>query len=275
MSGVFHSRSEWAVRNPSFGDLHLPVPRVFAHHTAGPYMPSFDINSMRAAEESEIARGSYVALAYHELYMGDGDIAESRPLSKMGGATINNNSTSVAICLPGDYSLPGSVVSWAQASTAIDRLVAMVTYGIVTRNFELHPHSDVFSTACPGAFRDSLAGIRQSVAAKIAGGTPPPPPGPAPAPLPPGNADAFLAHLSQAVSETRMFLNMGAVVAPGSHNDSVWTVQIACNVAGAGLVVDSSFGAATLAAVKTYQSARHLSPDGIVGRKTYAMMYPS
>lgn len=274
---TFHPRAEWATRAPSFGDLHLPVRRVFAHHTAGGYMPGFDVGAMRALEEAEIGRGGYVALAYHELYTGDGDAIEARPLSKMGGATINNNSTSVAICLPGDYSTPGlPVVSFAQVGTAVERLVAMVVFGVITRDFELHPHRDVFATACPGHFADHLGGIRSTVEARLAGGVVVPPV--TPPTHPPGDANAFLAHLAAAVTETRRFLVMGAVIALGAHNDAAWSVQIACNLDGAAappLVTDGRFGPATLAAVRQYQANHGLAVDGIVGRATYAAMFPA
>lgn len=275
MTAPFHSRDEWAVRHPSFGDLHLPVAEVYAHHTAGRYMPTFNVGDMRDAEEAEINRpnGGYVALAYHELYCGDGSVVESRPLVKMGGATLNKNTTSVAICLPGNY--VGTVVSWAQAASAIDRLTAMAVYGIVTKEFRLRPHSDVYPTECPASFRDHLAGIRQDVATRLTNTTPLPPPIPPP-PQPPGDINAFLAHLAEAVNLTRFVLAQGNVVALGAHNDSVWTVQLACNLASQSprLVLDGIFGPATRTAVVAYQNRHGLVVDGVVGRLTYAKMYP-
>lgn len=268
-----YARTDWAVRAPAFGALRLPVRKVFAHHTAGPYMPGFDIGAMRAAEESEIARGGYVALAYHELFPGDGSQVESRPVSCMGGATINNNSTSIAVCLPGNYATPDALVSWAQAGSVQDWLAGKVFQGVLTADFELLPHKAVFATACPGAFEEHLAAIRAGVAGTPA--TSPPAPASSPPPAPAPDAHAFLEHLVEAVTATRRFLAMGLVISRGSHNDAAWTVQLAVNVWQPGrLVVDSDFGQLTADAVRGYQRAHGFSPDGIVGRKTYGAMYP-
>lgn len=271
MSYPIYSRADWAVRAPSFGALRLPVRKVFAHHTAGPYMPGFDVGAMRAAEESEIGRGGYVALAYHELFPGDGSQVESRPVSCMGGATINNNSTSIAVCLPGNYATPDALVSWAQAGSVQDWLAGKVFQGVLTSDFELLPHKAVFATACPGAFEEHLAAIR----AGVAGVPAPSVPAPSPPSPPAADAHAFLEHLAEAVTATRRFLAMGLVVSRGSHNDAAWTVQLAVNVwTPRLLVVDSDFGLATEKGVRGYQAAHGLTADGIVGRKTYGVMYP-
>lgn len=269
-----YTRADWATRKPTFGALRLPVRNCFAHHTAGPYMPTFDVDAMRNLEASEIARGGYVALAYHELFPGDGAQVESRPVTCMGGATINQNSTSIAIVIPGNYALPGALVSFAQVASVVEWLSAMVFLGVLTADFALRPHSEVYATACPGVFKDHLFAIRSSVMPAL-------PPGPialppAPNNPPAGDVHAFLEHLAQAVTETRRFLAIGLTIGRGAHNDAVWTVQLAVNVWQPGtLTVDSDFGNLTEGAVKGYQHAKGLKADGIVGVKTYAAMYPA
>ncbi|QMU77777.1 hypothetical protein GXW83_20870 [Streptacidiphilus sp. PB12-B1b] len=59
-------------------------------------------------------------------------------------------------------------------------------------------------------------------------------------------------------------------IAQGESDGCVTELQDLLNANGAGLSVDGDFGAATLAAVKTYQSAHSLSADGIVGPLTKA-----
>lgn len=58
----------------------------------------------------------------------------------------------------------------------------------------------------------------------------------------------------------------------GATGAAVYTLQTRLNAWGATLVVDSDFGPATLAAVKAFQTAHHLSVDGIVGPLTWAAL---
>jgi len=272
VSYPFHKRDEWAVRHPSFGHLSLPVRKVFAHHTAGQYMAAFDPPAMRALEEAEIARGGgYVAVAYHTLIDGDGSGVECRPVTAMGGATLNQNTVSIAIVLPGDYT--HGVVSLAQNDSAAEWLTAAAVYGVITTDFQLLPHSAVFATECPGRFIDNLGGIRADVANRLHGASPVKPPV---HPIPPGDPNVFLEHLAYAVGHTRFFIAQGFYVMQGSHNDAVWTVQIACLSDGESPgAIDSSFGPKTLAAVEAYQAKHGLTVDGVVGRQTYGHMYPT
>lgn len=64
-----------------------------------------------------------------------------------------------------------------------------------------------------------------------------------------------------------------ATLRQGSKGDEVRLLQTMLNqIMGAGLAVDGGFGAKTLAAVKSYQSARGLAVDGVVGTKTWAAL---
>jgi lysozyme family protein len=55
----------------------------------------------------------------------------------------------------------------------------------------------------------------------------------------------------------------------GDSGENVRTVQYLLNAHGATLTVDGAFGAATKAAVKSFQSAHGLTSDGIVGNSTW------
>ena len=61
----------------------------------------------------------------------------------------------------------------------------------------------------------------------------------------------------------------------GDTGAAVKTLQTRLNAWGATLAVDGDFGSATLAAVKAFQTAHHLSMDGIVGPLTWAALNQS
>ena len=63
-----------------------------------------------------------------------------------------------------------------------------------------------------------------------------------------------------------------ADISQGEVDGCVTELQELLNTHGAGLSVDGDFGAGTLAAVKSYQSAHGLSVDGIVGPNTKASL---
>ncbi len=59
---------------------------------------------------------------------------------------------------------------------------------------------------------------------------------------------------------------------PGTDLAAVRTLQRAANAVGAGLTVDGRFGGGTLAWVKAFQTRAKLTPDGVVGAKTWCAL---
>lgn len=122
---------------------------VFIHHTATGQPQAFDAAFLRQVEAAEMGRGDgLIAVAYHRLVFPNGDVAEGRPWGTKGGATINNNSTSVAVCFVGNFQT--DVPTSAAVDAAANELKGAVAFGIIPPNFTTRPHSDVFATACPG-----------------------------------------------------------------------------------------------------------------------------
>jgi hypothetical protein len=62
------------------------------------------------------------------------------------------------------------------------------------------------------------------------------------------------------------------VLSSGATGPAVVTAQQRLNVWGAHLLADGDFGAATLAAVKAFQTAHKLTADGVVGVSTWAAL---
>lgn len=58
----------------------------------------------------------------------------------------------------------------------------------------------------------------------------------------------------------------------GDTGAAVKTLQERLNTWGGHLTVDSTFGTATLADVKAFQTAHHLTPDGVVGPQTWSAL---
>ncbi|KZX20850.1 peptidoglycan-binding domain-containing protein [Rathayibacter tanaceti] len=64
-------------------------------------------------------------------------------------------------------------------------------------------------------------------------------------------------------------------VSSGDSGDAVTALQVQLNKTGAGLTVDGQFGAATRAAVESFQSAAGLTVDGVAGPQTWQSLVGS
>ena len=103
-------------------------------------------------------------------------------------------------------------------------------------------------------FRGSLAELRQLAHLDGAAG-----PGTSPAPQPPAES----AHAPVAGAP---------VLSTRSRGTDVVTAQHLLNAAGARLDADGIYGPGTVAAVKSFQTARNLKADGVVGPKTWGAL---
>lgn len=94
----------------------------------------------------------------------------------------------------------------------------------------------------------------------------------APAPPPPAaSPNVDWAALAAAVT----FCKAKSILRRGDVNDCVKFAQVGINrISGRGLVVDGQFGPATEDAVRDLQRWCRLSVDGVIGPKTWALIYP-
>jgi peptidoglycan hydrolase-like protein with peptidoglycan-binding domain len=65
---------------------------------------------------------------------------------------------------------------------------------------------------------------------------------------------------------------MSQTIRLGSRGNAVAELQAALAAVGVTITADGSFGPATEAAVKAFQSANGLTPDGVVGSRTWAVL---
>lgn len=164
------SRSQWGADNVVLERMpKRPVNTVFLHHTAIKFSGdgAKDMRNIEAGEQSQ----GYSTVAYHEVGMPDGRVYEGRGVKHLGAATKNNNSTSLAYCLQGNFQT--DIPSMVALEACAQRLAQWVRDGAVTKDFVLRSHSDVFATACCGKnLKPHIAGIRERVDHILAGGNP-------------------------------------------------------------------------------------------------------
>ena len=153
---VAHLRPEWSDVLAYFAAMPV-ADGIAIHHTASvPAMRTFDPEYLRRIEHAEMANG-YNALAYHSMFMLDGDSAEARPYGAMGAATGGHNGHTIAFCVPGYFHEP----YFDQPTDALLRAMAeeikVLKYlGFLTPNPLVRPHTwwtagTQWATACCGS----------------------------------------------------------------------------------------------------------------------------
>lgn len=278
-----HGRKEWAERTPSW-TLLGPVRDVVFHHDVYRYQATFEPSTMRGLERAELSRGGYIAVAYHTLIPGNGDLVECRPGHVMGGATKGHNATSRAIVFPGNYSPAHGgtdVLTDEQILGAAEQIAVWVRAGLVHRNFRVFGHLDLFPTACPSApvygRLHGMWSIEFFAHAKLEGSSTPITPGPPPPALPPAAPGVDWVALGRWIEGLRASIRRNPLTPAtrGSRPHETKLVQnrlvkLGYSVGSAG--VDGDYGPATVRAVRGFQRAARIREDGIVGPITLARL---
>lgn len=275
MTYPWHPRTDWATRHPSFSNLVLPVKKIFLHHDVYRYQKHYDPANERGLEEAEISRGGYIAVAYHLHVLGDGTQVELRPSNKKGGATIYNNDISLAICLPGNYQASDKI-ELSQIDSVGAGIAAWIKHGRAPVNVELHPHSDVFPTACPSdAGRYWIAEGRLHEIVERHLGESVPGPGPAPAPTDwEGVRRYVIAVAKKEVAEGPILrLTKPLMKDPvAGHNEVTWWQHALAVTMSAAVEADGWYGNVTATQTKRWQDYWNITADGIVGPQSRRTM---
>ncbi|GIV97552.1 MAG: N-acetylmuramoyl-L-alanine amidase [Herpetosiphonaceae bacterium] len=177
-----------------------------------------------------ISRGGYVLEGRHRsLEVLQGGLYHVR-----GAHCDGQNDVAVGIENEGNY------MSSQPPAALYDRLVALCAYicqqyGISSS--QIYGHRDFNATDCPGdQLYALLPQLRQDVAARIGDG-----------------------------GSTRTW----PIVQRGHSGERVKTVQYLLRARGYSITVDGIFGSGTESAVKSFQSSKGLTVDGIVGPQTW------
>lgn len=145
-----HLRSEWTIRTPAWQPARRGVGDIFIHHEGGASrgVPKDKPAVLREIESGVLGKG-YIAIDYNLMVFNDGDIWEGRGLSHEDGATIHNNPTSVSICAVGNFERENAGQALVDGIAEACRITA--ASGWASPYPTIHPHREVFATACPGA----------------------------------------------------------------------------------------------------------------------------
>ncbi|MCR8671753.1 N-acetylmuramoyl-L-alanine amidase [Agrococcus sp. HG114] len=184
-----------------------------------------------------IARGGYILEGRHRTLEG---LATGR-LFPHGAHVSGQNSTSLGIETEGTFtSVQPTSAQWAS-------LVSLCAYLCQTYRLPataIYGHRNYNATACPGDLLHARLGeLRSAVAARLSGGT-----APAPTPI-----------------TTRPWPTLQV----GSAGFRVTAAQRLLVHSGRSLTIDGSFGSQTQSAVISFQRAKGIVADGIVGKQTW------
>lgn len=255
MTGLLVTRAEWGAR-PARGGIGTIAPDGITVHYNGPAFGGFPWDHGRCAQ---LVRGTqafhldgrgWADIAYTACVCPHGFVFEGRGTRQRTAAqgTNDGNRRSLALMF-----LAGE----GEPATDEARAVAIWWANEIARTPLRWAHRDWHSTACPGdplAFWKAAGFPPPGLSAPPTAPPPPPPVPPQVTPPPPA-------------------LPVRATLRPGSRGRDVSVFQLeltaTCGFTGA---VDGNYGPATEAKVRDVQRLFKLTPDGIAGRQTRAVV---
>lgn len=257
-----HSCAEWGAAPPrtTLETLHHRPTYIAIHHTAYPNTTDYSLaqaySRARQIQNDHFARGFGDSGQQFTISRG-GHVMEGRhgSLSTLRGGTSfilgaqakGHNDESIGIENDGLYT---SALPTDPQWKALVTFVAYCCQQYRVPVSGIVGHRQLSSTECPGdLFHSKLATLRSHVQIVLDGGpVSPPPDGGTP---PPTDSNSW------------------AVLREGSSGFRVGTLQYLLRKRGHSIAADGSFGPATAAAVKAFQTSVGLLSDGVVGPKTW------
>ncbi|MGX4737100.1 peptidoglycan recognition protein family protein [Kitasatospora griseola] len=246
MSVNIISRSQWGARPWATGTSTVPLSErtEFVVHYDGAVPISRTGTAIPRAIEAEHLGNGWSGIGYNWVISQAGEIFEGRGWDLQGAHCPNHNRSGfgVQIAVGGD-----------QAPTDAALRAARELYDLACartgRSLAKKGHRDGFATECPGS--------RLYVWVKAG------------MPAPGGST-------SGGTSSAPKY--PGWLVARGAKGATVRAIQQALGSRGYGSVLapwgaDGDFGAATERAVRAFQSAQHISADGVVGPVTWSRLF--
>ena len=215
-----------------------PVDRVFLHCSASDNPDHDDIATIRAWH---VDGNGWSDIGYHYFIRRDGTEQAGRPSDRIPAAQAGHNAGSLAICLHG-LAAESFAAAQYRALIGLAREIDRAYDGRVT----FHGHCEVSEKPCPVFPYADVLGL--DGAGRMTGS-------PTDDPQPTVAAE----------TET-------ATIQVTSRGAAVRRLQELLNRAGHALAVDGLFGRETLAAVRAFQAANGLQPDGIAGPTTLAAL---
>lgn len=249
---TLHTRSAWGARPPSSPVTMLSSrpTMVIVHHTAGSnttnYTQSWAYQMSRGIQNYHMDSNGWIDAGQQFTISRGGYIMEGRNRSiealtsgtkhVVGAHVSGQNNVAIGIENEGTY------ITASPTAALWTSLVNTVAY--MCQQYSIAParifgHRDYNNTQCPGdRLYAMLPQLRDEVAAKLGSGNPPDP-------------------------------VAWPLVRQGDSGPVVRTVQHLLRQGGATITADGAFGPATDSAVRTFQSARGLTADGLVGSQTW------
>lgn len=219
----------------TFVKPNRPVSKVYLHCTASDN-PAHD--NVETITEWHKARG-FADIGYHALIHKDGVISAGRSLELTPAAQAGHNTGTIAISLHG---LDKAKFTESQFD-ALRHLCHEINLAY-DRKVTFHGHNEVAAKACP--VFDYRAVLDLDAKGRL------------------GLVDAMASTDAEEDAPGREQIRRGAKGGTALFLQSQLNAALGCR-----LVLDGDFGAQTEMAVKAFQRAHHLLPDGIVGPLTW------
>ena len=126
------------------------IDKIIVHHSASPKSTTVD-----QIRDWHVNGRGWSDIGYHFIVLGDGTVANARPINKKGAHCYNHNGTSIGICVTGNTSQepPNKL----QLESLWEKLKLLMEEYNLERS-SVYGHRDFSATECPG---DMLYAILQ------------------------------------------------------------------------------------------------------------------